>query len=57
MVPGLRIRGGVLPPPGIMEMRPGAPDGNRVGLLFVVEPQDTAVLVAWVEDPGRSPDQ
>ena len=41
----------------MMELRPGAPDGVRVGLLFVVEPQDTAVLVAWVEDPGRSTDQ
>lgn len=49
--------GRVLPPPGMMEMRPGAPDGNRVGLLFVVKPQDTAVLVARVEDPGRSPEQ
>jgi phage shock protein A len=50
-------QGGVLPPPGMMELRPGAPDGAQVGLLFVVEPRDTAVLVAWVEDPGRSPDQ
>lgn len=40
-----------------MELRSGAPDAVRVGLLFVVEPQDTAVLVAWVKDPGRSPDQ
>jgi DNA-binding XRE family transcriptional regulator len=28
-----------------------------VRLLLVVEPQDTAVLLARVEDPGRSPEQ
>jgi DNA-binding XRE family transcriptional regulator len=43
-------------PPGLMELRPGAPDDVQVGLLFVVEHQDTAVLVAWVEDPGGSLD-
>jgi DNA-binding XRE family transcriptional regulator len=48
-------RGDVLPPPGMMELRPGAPDYVRVGLLFVVEPQDTAVLVACVEDPDGPP--
>jgi DNA-binding XRE family transcriptional regulator len=37
-----------------MELRPGAPGGVEVGLLFVVEPPDTAVVVAWVEDPGGS---
>jgi len=36
-----------------MELRPGAPDDAQIGLLFVVQPQDTAVLVAWVRDPGR----
>jgi phage shock protein A/DNA-binding XRE family transcriptional regulator len=41
-------------PPGMMELRPGAPDYPRAGLLFVVEPSDTAVLVGWVEDPGGS---
>jgi len=41
-------------PPGMMELRPGAPDYPRAGLLFVVEPADTAVLVGWVEDPGGS---
>jgi hypothetical protein len=55
--PGPADQAGVLPPPGMMELRPGAPDSARVRLLFVVEPQDTAVLVARVEDPGRSPDQ
>jgi PspA/IM30 family/Helix-turn-helix domain len=53
--PGPTDQGGVAPPPGMMELRPGAPDSVQVGLLFVVEPQDTAVLVAWVEDPGGSP--
>jgi DNA-binding XRE family transcriptional regulator len=42
---------GVHPPPGLMELRPGAPDDARAGLLFAVEPPDTAVLVAWVDDP------
>src|SRR3984957_5372655 len=41
-------------PPGMMELRPGAPDSPRAGLLFVVEPSDTAVLVGWIEDPGGS---
>jgi DNA-binding XRE family transcriptional regulator len=48
-------RGGVPAPPGMMELRPGAPDRVEVGLLFVVEPSDTAVVVAWVADPGGSP--
>ena len=55
--PGPADQAGVLPPPGMMELRPGAPDSARVRLLFVVEPQDTAILVARIEDPGRSPDQ
>jgi hypothetical protein len=46
--------GDVLSLPGAMELRPGAPDSVRIGLLFVVEPQEVAVLVAWVEDPGGS---
>ena len=41
-------------PHGMMELRPGAPDYRRAGLLFVVEPSDTAVLVGWAEDPGGS---
>jgi phage shock protein A/DNA-binding XRE family transcriptional regulator len=41
-------------PPGLMELRPGAPDYPRAGLLFVVEPPGTAVLAGWVEDPGGS---
>jgi phage shock protein A/DNA-binding XRE family transcriptional regulator len=47
--------GGAIPP-GLMELRPGAPDRLRAGLLFAVQPQDTAVVLAWVEDPGRSLD-
>jgi DNA-binding XRE family transcriptional regulator len=39
----------------MMELRPGAPDDAEVGLLFVAEPADTAVMVAWVEDPGGTP--
>ena len=45
------------PPPGLMELRPGAPDDVRAGLLFAVEPPDTAVLLAWVEDPGGPADR
>jgi phage shock protein A len=44
----------VPPPPGTMVLLPGAPDDRRVGLLFVVAPQDTAVLLAYVTDPGQS---
>ena len=55
--PGPADLAGVLPPPGLMELRPGAPGSARVRLLFVVEPPDTVVLVARVEDPGRSPEQ
>jgi hypothetical protein len=42
-------------PPGMMELRPGAPGHARAGLLFALEPQDAVVLVAYVEDPGGSP--
>ena len=45
---------GVPPPPGMLELRPGAPDDTRFGLLFVVEPRDTALVVACIEDPGNS---
>lgn len=53
---GRADEGGAIPP-GLMELRPGAPDNLRTGLLFAVEPQDTAVLLAWVDDPGRSPEE
>jgi DNA-binding XRE family transcriptional regulator len=43
---------GIHLPPGLMELRPGAPDNVRAGLVFAVERPDTAVLVAWVDDPG-----
>jgi phage shock protein A/DNA-binding XRE family transcriptional regulator len=39
-------------PPGMMELRPGAPGPVRAALLFVVQPEDTALLVAHVEHPG-----
>jgi DNA-binding XRE family transcriptional regulator len=45
---------GVAPPPGMMELRPGAPGDTGAGLLFVVEPADTAVVLARVEDPDGS---
>jgi hypothetical protein len=41
-------------PAGMMELRPGAPDDVQVGLLFVAEPADTAVVVALVEGPGAA---
>ena len=41
-------------PPGLMELRPGAPDDARAGLLFAVDPPGTALLVGWVADPGGS---
>ncbi len=52
--PGPAGEGDIDPPPGLMELRPGAPDGAQAGLLFVVNPPGTAVLVGWVEDPGGS---
>jgi DNA-binding XRE family transcriptional regulator len=47
-------RDSVLPPPGMMELRPGAPGDVQAGLLFAVEPPDTAVVLARVENPGGS---
>ena len=41
-------------PPGLLELRPGAPDDAGAALLFVVDPPGTAVLVGWVEDPAGS---
>jgi hypothetical protein len=46
----------IVPPPGLMELRPGAPGNVRAGLLFAVEPGDTAILLARVEDPGGPAD-
>jgi hypothetical protein len=46
--------GAVPLPPGIMVLLLGAPDDRRAGVLFVVEPEDTAVLVAQVAGAGRS---
>ena len=57
-VPGeVPDQGGIPAPRGMMELRPGAPGNEEVGLLFVIEPQDTAVLVAWVENPRGSLDE
>jgi DNA-binding XRE family transcriptional regulator len=41
-------------PPGLLELRPGAPGHGRAGLLFVLRPSDTAVLLAWVGEEFRS---
>jgi DNA-binding XRE family transcriptional regulator len=49
--------GNVPPPPGLMDLRVGDPDDGRAALLFVVEPQDTAVLVGYVLNPDPSPDR
>ena len=52
--PGPADEDDIEPPPGLMELRPGAPDGARAGLLFAVDPPGTAVLLGWAEDPGGS---
>jgi len=39
-------------PPGMMELRPGAPGSVRAAVLFVLQPKDTALLLAHVEHPG-----
>jgi DNA-binding XRE family transcriptional regulator len=46
--------GGISAPPGMMELRPGAPGDVRVGLLFVVESHDTAVLLTYLREPRGS---
>jgi hypothetical protein len=38
----------------MLVLRSGAPYDEGVDLLFLVEPQDTAVLLAYVADPGGS---
>jgi DNA-binding XRE family transcriptional regulator len=50
-------REGVPVPDGMMELRPGAPDDLRAGLLFVVAHQGTATVVAYVTHPGGSHDE
>jgi DNA-binding XRE family transcriptional regulator/chaperonin cofactor prefoldin len=47
-------RGGMSAPPGMMELRPGAPGNVRAGLLFVVESHDTAVLLTYLREPCAS---
>ncbi len=54
--PGLSDEDDIEPPAGMMQLRPGSPDEVRAGLLFVVAPPDTAVLVGLVGDPGGSPE-
>ena len=55
--PGPRDQDSVPLLASVMELRPGVPDNVQVGLLFVVEPHRALVLVAYVEDPGGSPDE
>jgi phage shock protein A len=42
--------GDLRPPPGLMELRPGAPGGSEVRILFAVEPPGIALLIAVLED-------
>jgi hypothetical protein len=37
------------PPPGLMELRPGAPGDSDVRILFAVEPPGTVLLIAVLE--------
>jgi len=39
-------------PPSMMELRPGAPEPVRAAVLFVVQPENTVLLVAHVEHPS-----
>jgi phage shock protein A/DNA-binding XRE family transcriptional regulator len=52
--PGSADEDDIEPPPGLMELRPGAPDGTRAAVLFVFDAPDTVILVGRVEDPGGS---
>jgi DNA-binding XRE family transcriptional regulator len=51
-ISGAADQAGTPVPRGMMELRPGAPGREEVGLLFAIEPAETVVLVAWVENPG-----
>jgi DNA-binding XRE family transcriptional regulator len=51
-ISGSADQGDITVPRGMTELRPGAPGNEEVGLLFVIEPGETVVLVAWVENPG-----
>jgi DNA-binding XRE family transcriptional regulator len=53
--PGAGPGADVPPPPGLMDLRVGDSDDDRAALLFVLEPQNTAVLVGYVLDPDGSP--
>jgi DNA-binding XRE family transcriptional regulator len=52
--PEAEDRGGISAPPGLMELRPGAPGNVRAALLFVVQSHDTAVLLTYVREPRGS---
>jgi hypothetical protein len=40
---------GLCPAPGLLELRPGAPDHTEVRILFAAEPPGTALLIAVLE--------
>lgn len=50
-------QGGVVAPPGMMELRPGATGSVPIGLLYALDPPGTAVVVAWTEGPVGSPEE
>jgi len=41
----------LLPAPGLMELRPGAPDDRDIRIIFAVEPPGTALLLAVLDGP------
>jgi DNA-binding XRE family transcriptional regulator len=51
---GSEDRDGTSAPPGMMELRPGAPGDVRVGLLFVVESHETAIVLTRIGEPCLS---
>jgi hypothetical protein len=44
-------------PEGLMELRPGVPDGAEIRIVFGVEPPGTALLIAALEGAGAVADQ
>jgi DNA-binding XRE family transcriptional regulator len=51
---GTEDQGVISPPPGMMELRPGAPGDVRVGLFFVVESHETAIVLTRIGEPCLS---
>ncbi len=47
--PWAEASGDLRPQPGLMELRPGAPDTDDLSILFAVEPPGTALLLAVLE--------